>query len=74
MIRPYHHIGRKYEKFMQLFKISISFIFQLSSQHPYAEKFVGESLVYTINIWNKTEVTTTMKTILNKTVRKDCYK
>lgn len=47
----------------------ISFIFQLSSQHPYAEKFVGEPLVYTIDIWNKREVIATIETILNKTVR-----
>lgn len=50
--------------------ISIFWIFQLSSQHPYAETFVGKPLVYTISIWNKTEVARTIKTILKKQVRK----
>ena len=50
-------------------RIMTFFILQLRSQHPYAETFVGHPLVYTINIWNKTEVTKTIKTILGKQVR-----
>lgn len=46
------------------------FIFQLSSQHPYAETFIGEPLVYTVNIWNKTDVKISIKNILSKQVRK----
>ena len=45
------------------------FVFQLSSQHPYAETFIGEPLVYTVDIWNKTEVKISIKNILSKQVR-----
>lgn len=48
---------------------SFSFIFQLSSQHPYLETFVGKPLVYTVNIWNRTEVTRTLKKALKKQVK-----
>jgi len=43
----------------------------LSSQHPYAEIFIGEPFVYTANIWNKTEVKISIKNILSKQVRKE---
>ena len=48
---------------------SFSFIFQLSSQHPYLETFVGKPLVYTVNIWNRTEVTRTLKKVLKEQVK-----
>lgn len=41
----------------------------LSSQHPYAETFIGEPYVYTVNIWNKTEVKISIKNILSKPVK-----
>lgn len=53
------------------FVIMAFFIFQLSSQHPYAEIFIGEPFVYTANIWNKTEVKISIKNILSKQVRKE---
>ncbi|CAH3154055.1 unnamed protein product [Porites evermanni] len=40
----------------------------LSSQHPYLEKFVGKPFVYTVDIWNKTEATQTLQEILTKKV------
>lgn len=43
--------------------------FQLSSQHPYLEAFVGKPLVYTVDIWNKTEVIRTLKDVLKTQVR-----
>lgn len=57
--------------FCFFFVIMAFFIFQLSSQHPYAEIFIGEPFVYTANIWNKTEVTISIKNILSKQVRKE---
>ena len=53
-----------------VFALMRFFIFQLSSQHPYAETFIGEPFVYTVNIWNKTEMKITIKNILSKPVRK----
>ena len=37
---------------------------QLASQHPYAEQFIGEPYVYTIDIRNLNDVKETVNTIL----------
>lgn len=39
--------------------------FQLTSQHPYAEMFIGKPHVYTINIKDTNEVTKALQEILN---------
>ena len=43
---------------------NVSFSLQLASQHPYAEQFIGEPYVYTIDIRNLNDVKETVNTIL----------
>jgi hypothetical protein len=40
----------------------------VTSQNPYAEQFIGEPYVYTIDINNITQVTAAMEKIMKKTV------
>ena len=40
-------------------------VFQLKSQHPYAEQFIGEPFVYTLNKDEPEEVRTTVQKILD---------
>ena len=49
---------------------NVSFSLQLTSQHPYAEQFIGEPYVYTIDIRNLDDVKETVNKILkNNKVR-----
>ena len=46
----------------------MGFAFQLASQHPYAEKFIGKPYVYTVDINNNEEVEEAVKEILQMEV------
>lgn len=43
--------------------------FQLTSQHPYAEVYIGKPHVWTVDINNLSEVEKAVKSILNQKVR-----
>ena len=45
--------------------MNIAYILQLGSQHPYAEQFIGEPFVYTLNKDDPDEVRTTVQKILD---------
>ena len=47
---------------------------KLTSQHPYAEEFIGEPHVYTVDITNYEQVEYAMKEIKSKSVSKHCVK
>ncbi|XP_061564375.1 alpha-1,6-mannosylglycoprotein 6-beta-N-acetylglucosaminyltransferase B-like [Cololabis saira] len=42
---------------------------QISSQHPYAEEFIGKPYVWTVDMTNKTDVRETVKAILSTEVK-----
>ena len=48
------------------------FLLQVTSQHPYAEMFIGKPHVYTINIKNLTEVHAAVQEILQEDVVRIC--
>lgn len=41
---------------------------QISSQHPYAEKFIGKPHVWTVDVTNKTDVREAVRAILRTEV------
>lgn len=41
---------------------------QISSQHPYAEKFIGKPHVWTVDVTNKTDVREAVRAILRSEV------
>lgn len=46
----------------------LSFLFQLTSQHPYAEVFIGRPHVWTVDLDNQKEVEDAVKAILSQKV------
>lgn len=44
------------------------FLFQLTSQHPYAEVFIGRPHVWTVDLSNQEEVEDAVKAILSQKV------
>lgn len=46
-----------------------NFFFQLTSQHPYAEVYIGKPHVWTVDINDLSEVEKAVKSILNQKVR-----
>lgn len=44
------------------------FLFQLTSQHPYAEVFIGRPHVWTVDLGNQEEVEDAVKAILSQKV------
>ncbi|XP_028286205.1 alpha-1,6-mannosylglycoprotein 6-beta-N-acetylglucosaminyltransferase B-like [Parambassis ranga] len=42
---------------------------QISSQHPYAEEFIGKPYVWTVNVTNKTDIQEAVKAILSTEVK-----
>ncbi|XP_039472504.1 alpha-1,6-mannosylglycoprotein 6-beta-N-acetylglucosaminyltransferase B-like [Oreochromis aureus] len=42
---------------------------QISSQHPYAEKFIGKPYVWTVDVTNKTDIHEAIKAILRSEVK-----
>uniref|UniRef100_I3KVS6 alpha-1,6-mannosyl-glycoprotein 6-beta-N-acetylglucosaminyltransferase n=1 Tax=Oreochromis niloticus TaxID=8128 RepID=I3KVS6_ORENI len=42
---------------------------QISSQHPYAEKFIGKPYVWTVDVTNKTDIREAIKAILRSEVK-----
>lgn len=51
----------------------LSLFFQLTSQHPYAEVYIGKPHVWTVNINDLSEVEQAVKAILSQKVNKDNY-
>ena len=49
-------------------KGSMSSVLQLTSQHPYAEVFIGRPHVWTVDLNNREEVEDAVKAILNQKV------
>ena len=57
---------------MSVFPFFLLFLIQVTSQHPYAEMFIGKPHVYTINIKNLTEVHAAVQEILQEDVVRIC--
>lgn len=58
---------------MDIFHLTYSdidfFLFQLTSQHPYAEVYIGKPHVWTVDISDLSEVEKAVKAILNQKVK-----
>ena len=62
------HLAQKAEKVSVRETEALFFLFQLTSQHPYAEVFIGRPHVWTIDLGNQEEVEDAVKAILSQKV------
>lgn len=62
------HLAQKVEETKSICETEVLFLFQLTSQHPYAEVFIGRPHVWTVDLSNQEEVEDAVKAILSQKV------